>query len=441
MTSIILELLILLLLVLANGFFAMAEMAIVSSRKARLQQHAEKGNEGASAALELVSQPNDFLSTVQIGITLVGVLAGAFGGATIAGEMAAGLGQIQFLAPYSEAISVAVVVMTITYFTLVLGELAPKRLALNNAERIASRIAPFMRRLSRLVSPIAHFLSKSSQAILRLVGAQHSAAPPVTEEEIRIMIEEGTESGVFEPVEEEIVDHVFRLGDRKVSSLLTPRTEIIWIDINDSAVSIQQKITTSGHSRFPVAEGSLDKVLGVVLAKDLLAQSLCDQVIDLGAIIRPVPFVPESMPALDVLSRFKEYHAKIALVLDEFSGLQGLVTSEDLLEALVGDIPGLEGAEPEALLRADGSWLMDGLLPLDEFQKILDLEEVAVSGVETLGGLVMSTLGRIPAAGDMVHWQGTRLEVMDMDGHRVDKVMASHSTVDSDPSADNIPHE
>jgi putative hemolysin len=434
MTSVLTETVILLLLIVANGVFAMAEMAIVSARKARLQQLADEGDSGAGTALQLAEEPEDLLSTVQIGITLIGVMAGAFGGATIARELAGALGDIPFLAPYAEAIGVAIVVLLITYLSLVIGELAPKRLALYNAERIASRIASPMDTLSRIASPLARFLSLSAETVLRVLGIHPASEPPVTEEEIKILIEEGTEFGVFEPFEEELVDHVFRLADRKVSAMITPRTEIVWIDVDDSTEEIQRKVIASGHSRFPVAQGSLDHVFGAVLVQDLLCQSLSGQAIDLKTLLKRVPFVPENTPALEVLNRFKDTHSEMAFVLDEYGGLQGLVTTADILLAIVGEISGLGEAEEErSLQRADGSWLMDGLLPLDELQELFDLEDLPAAGTETLGGLVMALLGRVPSAGDHCEWGGLRFEVMDMDRHRVDKVLV----VPSEPPTSN----
>lgn len=424
--SVAFEIVAILFLVVLNGFFALAEMAVVSSRKARLQQRAAEGDAGAAAALQLAEDPDDFLSTVQIGITLVGVLAGAFGGATLASEISPLLSQVSFLAPYAETISVGLVVLVITYLSLVLGELAPKRLALNNSERFAARIAPVMGRLARVVSPLAHFLSLSADGVLRILGVRVGSAPPVTRQEIVIMVEEGAGVGVFEPLEEEMVDHIFRLAERKVSALLTPRTEIVWMEPGDSQQEIQQRIASSGHSRFPVARDSLDQVLGVVLAKDLLCQSLTGEAIDLESALRPVPFVPETISALELLKLFEEQQTQIAMVLDEYGGLQGLVTSADLLLAIVGEATDLRGVEEAgSVQRADGSWLLDGLLPLDEFQDLFELEEQEVAGMETLGGLVMTLLGHVPSTGETVEWSGLRLEVMDMDGHRVDKVLVS----------------
>ena len=423
MTSVAFEIAVIFLLIIANGVFAMAELAVVSARKARLQRLAEDGQRGAQAALELSTRPNDFLSTVQIGITLVGVLAGAFGGATIAGELADGLERIPLLAPYSAGLAVVIVVITITYLTLVLGELAPKRLALNSPERTASALAPTMQILSRVVAPIARLLSLSAEGVLRLLGVTPSSEPPITEEEIKLLIEQGTRTGVFEPIEEDMVEHVFRLGDRRVSSILTPRPEIIWLDMDEPPDQNEEDIAASAHSRFPVARGVPDHVLGLVLAKDLLSQVMGGQALDLQAALRPATFVPENMPALDVLERFREGHAQIALVVDEYGSVQGLVTTDDIMAAIVGDIPGLgETEDPEAIQRADGSWLLDGLLSLDELQDLLEMEDLSQRGVVTVGGLAMSLLGRIPSTGEIFEWRGLHFEVIDMDGHRVDKL-------------------
>jgi putative hemolysin len=318
------------------------------------------------------------------------------------------------------------VVVAITYLSLVIGELAPKQIALYDAERIASRIARPIGWLSRVLAPVARLLSLSANAVVQVLRIRPTSDLPVTEEEIKIMLEQGTEAGVFEPLEEEMVDRVFRLGDRKVSALLTPRTEVVWIDVDDTEEEIRQKITDSGYSRFPVAKADLDNVLGVVLAKDLLARTLAGQPVGVKANLRSVPFVPENTPALTVLERFKTDRVKIALVLDEYGGLQGLVTTDDVLDAIVGDIPGLgEIAGAEALRRDDGSWLLDGHLPLDEFEDIFEVKDSPVSGVDTVGGLVMALLGRIPSAGDQFEWQGLRFEIMDMDGRRVDKVLVT----------------
>jgi putative hemolysin len=427
MSSLSLEVFFVVALILVNGVLAMAEMAVVSARKIRLQQRASEGDEKARAALFLAEDPGDFLSTVQIGISLVGILAGAFGGATIAEQLAARLSEILWLAPYSEALSVGVVVLAITYLSLVFGELVPKRLALNNAERTAATLAGPMRTLARLTSPAVRLLSFSTDLVLRLLGAKKSNEPLVTEEEVRVMIEQGTEAGVFEAAEQDMVAGVFRLGDRRVGTLITPRTEIVWLDLEDPPEVNQRKIIESVHSIFPVAEGSLDNVLGVVLAKDLLVSSLEGRPVILKDLLREPLYVPENMAALKALELLRAARLPMALVIDEYGGLQGMVTLNDILQAIVGEVsaPG-EGEEPGIIQREDGSWLLDGMLPVDEFAELFDLDElpeIETAQYQTLGGFVMSHLGRIPTPGDHFEWADLRIEVMDMDGFRVDKVL------------------
>lgn len=429
MDSVALEMVFVVLLVITNGVFAMSEIAVVSARKVRLQQRADTGDRGAYIALELAKTPSQFLSTIQIGITLIGVLAGAFGGATLAEELAAELSRVRFLAPYSEAIGVSIVVVGITYLSLVVGELAPKQLALNNAERIASTVAPLMQTLSRVASPAVRLLSFSTELVLRALGMRPSSDMPVTEEEIKLMIEQGTQVGVFVPAEQEMVKQVFRLADRTVGALMIPRPEVIWLDPNDSLEEVRHKITASGYSQFPVAQDDLDNVLGLVYAKDLLAQVLSGQPADLKAALRPALIVPESMLVLEVLERLKETRSQVVLVIDEYGGFQGLITIHDILEAIVGDIPlPDEVAEAEVVRREDGSWLMDGRLLVDELRDIIRLKKLPYEGerhYQTLGGLVMTCLGRIPSTGDHFEWGGLRFEVVDMDGRRVDKVLVA----------------
>jgi putative hemolysin len=421
------EVFIVILLLLANGVFAMSEIAIISARKARLQQLANAGDRKALVALELANAPNHFLSTIQIGITLIGILAGAYGGAAIARELAAGMEDVPFIAPYRHGIALGIVVVSITYVSLIVGELVPKRLALNSPERIAAAVAPAMRALSRLASPAVHLLSLSTDAVLRLLGVRPSEEPPVTEEEIRLLLEQGAQAGMFEAAEQAMVERVFRLGDRRVSSVMTPRTEIVWLDRDASLEEICRTVTESVHSRFLVAQGTIDNVVGVVHAKDLLARTFEGQPIDLMALLQQPLYVPESMPALRVLELFKQSGTHLALVVDEYGGVQGLVTPSDILEAIVGDIPSVaELGEPQAVQREDGSWLLDGMLSVDEFKEIFDLSALPGEdqGVyQTLAGFVIMQLGRIPAVADHFEWQGLRFEVVDMDGNRIDKVL------------------
>jgi putative hemolysin len=429
MPNAVLEILVIILLILGNGLLAMAEIAIVSSRKVRLQQRAEEGDERAGNALELANEPDDFLSTVQVGITLVGVLAGAFGGATVADKLALEIEKIPALAPYSHAVALVTVVLVITYFSLVLGELVPKRLALYNPERIAAMIAGPMRTLSKIAMPLVRLLSASTQLVLRLLGVKPSEEPPVTEEEVKVLLDMGTQAGVFEEVEQELVGRVFRLGDRTIDSLMTPRTEIIWLDLEDAPEVNRHKIVECPYSRLPVAVGDLDHMQGIVQAKSLLARCMAGENFDLRAALSPPQYVPESMPAFRMLEFFRASRVHIALVIDEFGGLQGLLTLSDILEAIVGDML-LKGKadEFEVVQREDGSWLLDGLLPVDEFMDLLDVSQLPdgdQSNYQTVGGFVMSYLGRIPRAGDSFDWNNLHLEVMDMDGFRVDKVLVS----------------
>lgn len=426
MNVVFLEIIIIFFLVLLNGLFAMSEIAVVTARKGRLRQ-AAKQNKGAKVALDLADSPSRFLSTVQIGITLVGVFTGAFGGATLASEIALLLDRVTVLQPYSNAISVAIVVVGITYFSLVLGELVPKRLALTHPERIAALVAPIMLRLSQIARPAVYLLTRSTEIVVRLLRIKPNNDLPVTDEEVKLMIEQGTQEGIFEPIEKEMVGQLFWLSDRTVSALITPRTEIVWLDINDSREALTYKLTSNNHSRFPVAEDSLDNVLGVVLAKDLLSQLLAGEAIDLQAVMQPPVFVPEGMPALQLLDTFKESRTQHALIIDEYGVLQGLVTVNDVLQELVGDIPEAnEVADPEVVKREDGSWLLDGMLTVDEFKTLFNIDALPDEDIQynqTLGGFVMAALGRIPTSGDRFSWEGISFEVVDMDGYRVDKVL------------------
>jgi len=429
MTEIILEIVFILVLVLINGLLALAEIAVVTARKLRLQQSAEKGDKRAEAALELANAPSRFLSTVQIGITLVGIVAGTVGGATISEQIAVQLQGVPLLAPYSEALGIAIVVVGITYLSLVFGELVPKRIAMGNPERTAAWVARPMRLLARLTAPFVRVLSFSTDAVLRIFGVRSRARPVVTEDDVRVMIAQGARSGVFEPEEAQMVQKIFRLADRKVNALVTPHTEIAWLDVNESPKELRRKIESSAYSYYPVGEDSLDNLLGVVHSRDLLAQSLAGEAIDLRAALQPALTIPEAMPALDVLEQFKTRRAQVALVFDEFGSIAGLVTVTDILEAIVGDLPDAdELVEPEAVQRADGSWLLDGMLPIDEFMELFAIKAWPDEGekyYQTLGGFVMTFLGRVPKTGEQFVWQELRFEVVDMDGQRVDKVLVA----------------
>jgi putative hemolysin len=425
------EMLVILLLVLVNGIFAMSEISVVSARKARLHQRADMGDKRARAALELARNPDEFLSTVQIGITLIGTLAGAFGGARIAEPLAEVLAvRFPSIAAYSETLAMALVVGAITYLSLILGELLPKRLGLNNPEGMASIVAGPMRGLSRIVAPLVWVLTMSTDLVIKLLRVPAASEPAVTEEEIKVMLEQGAQLGVLSAAESEVAQRVFRLGERRAGTLMTPRPEIVWLDIEDSWEEMCQQIVESGHARFPVSRGSLDNVIGVVEAKSLLGCRLTTGEVDITSVMRAPQFVPETFPAVQLLELFHNSRLHLALVVDEFGSIQGLVTVQDLLEAVAGDItaPGEHAEDALAVQRPDGSWLLDGALPAGDFTELFRLSELpgALEGTyETLGGFVMMHLGRIPQLTDRFQWKGYQFEVVDMDGHRVDKVLVT----------------
>lgn len=427
MGSISAEIIFIFLLIIANGVFALAEVAIVASRKARLHQQAQKGDAKARAALDLVESPNRFLATVQIGITLVGIFAGAFGGATLSKSLATSLRSIPVLEPYADSLGLGIVVVSITYLSLVIGELVPKRIGMHSPERIASLVAVPMRALSSIASPIVSFLGFSTDSVLRLIGINTSEEPPVSEEEINVMIEQGLEAGVFVEAEQDIVQRVFRLGDRTVSSLLTRRPEVVWLDVEDSWENTALKLMNAVYSRLPVCRGDLDKVLGTVRAKDLLNQFLEGKQPDLTACLQEPVFVPETLPAFRLLESFKTYKTHFIFVIDEHGTIQGLVTLHDILGAIVGDLPSIdESDESYAVQREDGAWLLDGMLPIDEFKHIFGLDKLPdekASNYQALSGFLMMQMGRIPATGDRFELDDLRFEVLDMDGHRVDQVL------------------
>lgn len=423
------EITIIFLLILANGLFSMSEMAIVSSRKARLQQKADNGDEGAKIALELATEPTSFLSTVQIGITLIGILTGLFGGAGIKDRLAELLKLVAWISPYSQIVSISIVVIIITFLSLVIGELVPKRIALSNPEKIASFVAPLMKFISRTGRPFVRLLSLSTDILLGMLRIKHSSESPVTEEEIKLLIEQGTQGGVFQQSEQDMIARVFRLDDLIVTALMTPRPEVVWLDLDQPHETIFSTISESRHFCFPVARGNLDNVTGVVYAKDLLAQSLGRMKFDITNVMQPPLFVPESMPAMTVLEKLKAARSHIALVIDEYGGFHGLVTLNDFLEAIVGDIPLLdEEGEADIIVREDGSWLLDGRLIIDDFKDLFQIDKLPgedTGGYQTLGGFIVTYMGCIPSSGDHFIWNGLRIEVIDMDGRRVDKVLAS----------------
>ena len=427
MSDIIIELLVIFLLIALNGMFALAEIAIVTARKTRLQQAASDGNSGARAALELANAPTRFLSTIQLGITSIGILVGAFGGATLAKEVSESMDEVWLVGNYSEIISFGIVVVVITYLSVIFGELVPKRLALGNAERIASTLAPPMRTLARFTTPAVHLLSKSTELVFRLSGVQPGREPPITEEEIKIMLSQGTSSGALEHIELELIERVLRLGNRTADAIMTPRMEITWLDMDDTPQEMRDKVSLSGYSYFPVCRGNLDNVVGIVSAKKFLSHSIVNDNFDLNSLLQPTLFLPEGVPAMEVLRRFKDSRNQVVLMIDEHGGVQGLMTIKDILEAIIGDVSEeTEPADAEVFQREDGSFLLDAKMPIDEFKerfKVRTLPYEGESYYQTLGGFIMVFMRRLPSTGDVIEWGGMRLEVVDMDGRRVDKVL------------------
>jgi putative hemolysin len=428
MSSITFEILIVVLLIIANGVFAMSEIAVVSARKIRLQDLADRGDTKAQAALELANSPNRFLSTVQVGITLIGIFAGAFGGATIAGSLSVYLDRIPLIQPYSQPLAFFLVVLGTTYLSLIVGELVPKRLALNDPEKIAIATAVPMRWLATIAYPIVHLLSVSTESVLKLLGVNPATTEPlVTEDEIKVLIRQGTEAGMFEEAEQDMVERVFHLGDQRATALMTPRFDITWLDINDTFEVNRQKMISSRHSRFPICQDALDHVLGVAHVTDILSRSLSGEAIDFTTILRQPLYVPESTRALKILELFQQSGSHIAIVVDEYGVIQGIITLNDVMEVIIGDIPFADQPhEADVIRREDGSLLIDGMLPIDELKKWLEVEDLPGEerGIyHTLGGFVVAQLGRIPASSDHFEWADFRFEVVDMDGNRVDKVL------------------
>jgi putative hemolysin len=411
------------ILLVFNAILAMAEVALISVRKARLQNESNKGDKRADIVLRLVEHPNQFLSVIQIGITSIDLMTGALTGATLGVWINIQLDKIPALQSYSQIISILIGVLPITYLSLVLGELVPKRLAMSDPEGISSSIARIMLFLTKVFSPVVRFLSFSTESVLRIMGVKISEEPPVTEEEIQLLIDQGTEAGIFEEAEQDMVEGVFSLGDQRVYSLMTPRTDIIWLDIDDSQTLILEKIGKNDFSRFPVRQGTLDVIMGIVKARDLLIPILGGKEINIKEILRPAFYVPETMQASRALEILKEKGMDMLLVIDEFGGLQGLLTINDILEEIVGE---MEIDEPQATQRQDGSWLLDGMLEVDEFKEIFDFKTLPHENeYETLSGFVMMSLGRVPKEADYFEWNSFNFEVIDMDGRRVDKVLVT----------------
>jgi putative hemolysin len=424
------EFVIVVLLILVNGLFALSELALVSVRRARLAVLEHKGVPGAARARELAQDPQRFLPTVQVGITLVSMLTGVFGGARIAGDLERELATIPGLGSAAETLSFAIVVVVTTYLTMVLGELVPKHLALRRPEVAAARAAPAIAFIARISSPIVWLLNVSSAGVLRLFGLHGVARQTVTEEELKALLVEGTQAGVLETEERDMIERVLRLADKPVRAIMTPRTEIAWIDRTDPPKEIAAALKSAPHSRFVVCDGSVDNVVGVVRAKDLLNRILDGGDLSLGESLHQPMVVPDTVTALDSLERLRLDPLGMALVMDEYGSFEGVVTAADVLEAIVGDPTDAAPQLADSTGEGETALVMDGMMPVDELKARLSLPDLPAEGsYHTLAGLILALLRRVPRVGDRIVFSGWRFEVLEMDGRRVDKVRASREPV------------
>lgn len=427
------ELTVIFLLILLNAFFAMSELAIVSVRRARLKQLADEGDRGAGLALQMSEDPASFLSIVQIGLTLNSVLAGALSGGNLADKLGEYLNQIHWLAPYGQSIALAITVSGVTYLNLVIGELLPKRIGLSYAEPIARRVAFAMGCFATIAAPVVWFLKLSTETFLRIMHLANPTESAVTEEEIKDMIAEGAESGVFKPAERNMLEGVMRMADRTVRTIMTPRLDMVWLNIDDKMAEHKNIIRSSGYSRFPVASGDLEEIIGIVHAKDMLNSMFDGHLLAIKSVMKPPLVVPDTTPVLRLLDQFKQRGQHIAIVVDEYGSVEGIVSTSDILQAITGDIMEHGEVEDRPFKREDGSWLIDGMTPIDEVETHIGLKNMRGEGnFHTLAGFIVEHLGRLPSAGDYFQWEGARFEVVDMDGRRVDKVLV-HPPRDEEP--------
>lgn len=422
------DIVLLLLLILLNGVLSMAEIAVISSRRARLQKLADDNTHGAKSALALNNEPSNFLSTIQVGITTVGILSGAIGEAALADPLTAWLGGFALVEPYSRGIAFTIVVAGLTYFSVVAGELVPKQLGLLAPEKIASFIAPPMNVLARVALPLVWLLSASSRILLRLVGAVRKPGPPVTDDEIKVLMAQGAEAGVFHVSERAIVSNVLRLDEQRATAIMTPRNDIYALDLDEPEAVIRNSIAESPFTRVVVCRDGLDNILGILRITDLLKDVLTDKPFEIEKLLRKPLYVPESVSTTHLLENFRKARKQCALIVDEYGELQGMVTLTDVMIAIVGDVPSSTiDAEQEIVMRKDHSWLIDGSVSVERMKSVLEINETFPGEEEksfnTLGGFAMYMLGHIPLIADTFETAGYRFEVIDMDKNRVDKVL------------------
>lgn len=419
------EIVIILLLILLNGILSMSEMAVVSARKTRLESEAKAGSKTAKAALSLAAAPDRFLSTVQIGITLIGILTGLYSGEKLASDFAVVIGRINGLAPYALGLAKGIIVIAVTYLTLIFGELVPKRIGLGRAESVSKSVARPMRFLSWLTAPFVWLLAKSTALVVKLIGLDKHADNRITEDEIKAIVKEGRDTGEVQEVEHDIVERVFNLGDRTVDSIMTHRSDLVWLDVHDTLTVLMDKVCGDMHDVYPVSAGKPDEPIGVVYMKDLFGRIYADD-FRLEGLVRQPNFLPENQSVYSALEEFKQTNSKYGLIINEFGEMQGIITLKDIMEALVGEVPE-EGEEADMVRREDGSWLVDGQCSFYNFLEHFDLEDLYREyDYNTLSGLLLDELEHIPATGEKLRWHDFDFEVVDMDGARIDKILVTY---------------
>lgn len=416
------EIFIIIGLILLNGILSMSEIALVSARKARLELDAKRGNKSAQTALKLAGEPDRFLSTIQIGITLIGILTGLYSGEAFAYNLAEVVRHVPVLEPYALGVSKTIIVRIVTYLTLIMGELVPKRIGMGYAERVSMLVAKPMYFLSKLALPFVWLLSKSTSLVIKITGIKANEENKVTEEEIKAIVKEGFDGGEVQEVEQDIVERVFNLGDRNVGSIMTHRSDLVWLDVTDSIEKIREKVQENLFNIYPVASEKFDNIKGVVYLKDLFGR-IDEPDFSLEEVIRPAQYLPENQSVYNALEQFKEARVKYGIVTDEFGGIQGIVTLKDIMEGLIGQVPEV-GEEAEIVQRADGSWLVDGQYNFYDFLEYFDMEDLyAEHDYNTLSGLILEILERVPKTGETLTWLTFEFEIVDMDGARIDKVL------------------
>ena len=416
------EIFIIIGLILLNGILSMSEIALVSARKARLELDAKRGNKSAQTALKLAGEPDRFLSTIQIGITLIGILTGLYSGEAFAYNLAEVVRHVPVLEPYALGVSKTIIVIIVTYLTLIMGELVPKRIGMGYAERVSMLVAKPMYFLSKLALPFVWLLSKSTSLVIKITGIKANEENKVTEEEIKAIVKEGFDGGEVQEVEQDIVERVFNLGDRNVGSIMTHRSDLVWLDVTDSIEKIREKVQENLFNIYPVASEKFDNIKGVVYLKDLFGR-IDEPDFSLEEVIRPAQYLPENQSVYNALEQFKEARVKYGIVTDEFGGIQGIVTLKDIMEGLIGQVPEV-GEEAEIVQRADGSWLVDGQYNFYDFLEYFDMEDLyAEHDYNTLSGPILEILERVPKIGETLTWLTFEFEIVDMDGARIDKVL------------------